>query len=64
MNTYPGKRALDVLAAGTARASERLDRLYLRRQSLLLDLKLIALSFAVNIAGKSDLIFEGQRCLA
>jgi len=32
---------------------ERLDRLYLRRQSLSLDWKIIALSCAVNIAGKA-----------
>jgi undecaprenyl phosphate N,N'-diacetylbacillosamine 1-phosphate transferase len=49
----PGITGLSQLLAGRgARASERLDRLYLRRQSLLLDLRIIALSFAVNIAGK------------
>jgi len=49
----PGITGLSQLLAGRGvRASERLDRLYLRRQSLLLDLQLIALSFAVNIAGK------------
>jgi lipopolysaccharide/colanic/teichoic acid biosynthesis glycosyltransferase len=49
----PGITGLSQLLAGRgARASERLDRLYLRRQSLLLDLQLVALSFAVNIAGK------------
>ncbi len=50
----PGITGLAQLLAGRgARSSARLDRLYLRRESLLLDLQLIALSFAVNIAGKS-----------
>ena len=50
----PGITGLSQLLAGRgARASERLDRLYLRRQSLTLDLKIIALSFAVNVLGKS-----------
>ena len=50
----PGITGLSQLLAGRgARSSERLDRLYLRRQSLLLDLQLIALTFAVNIVGKS-----------
>jgi len=50
----PGITGLAQLLAGRgARSSERLDRLYLRRQSLSLDLKIIALSFAVNIAGKA-----------
>lgn len=49
----PGITGLSQLLAGQgSRASRRLDRLYLRRQSLALDLQLIALSFAVNIAGK------------
>jgi undecaprenyl phosphate N,N'-diacetylbacillosamine 1-phosphate transferase len=49
----PGITGLSQLLAGRgARSSERLDRLYLRRQSLLLDLQLVALSLAVNIAGK------------
>jgi hypothetical protein len=34
------------------RASLRLDRFYLQRQSLPLDLQLIALSFAANLIGK------------
>jgi lipopolysaccharide/colanic/teichoic acid biosynthesis glycosyltransferase len=52
----PGITGLSQLLAGRgARASERLDRLYLRRQSLVLDLKLIALSFAVNFLGKSKI---------
>ena len=49
----PGITGLSQLLAGRgARASERLDRFYLRRQSLALDVKLIALSFAVNLLGK------------
>jgi len=49
----PGITGLSQLMAGpTARFARRLDRLYLQKQSLLLDLRLIALSFAVNVAGK------------
>jgi undecaprenyl phosphate N,N'-diacetylbacillosamine 1-phosphate transferase len=49
----PGITGLSQLLAGRgARSSERLDKLYLRRQCLFLDLKLVALSFAVNIIGK------------
>lgn len=49
----PGITGLSQLMAGPAsRSTRRLDRLYLQRQSLLLDLRLIALSFAVNLAGK------------
>lgn len=49
----PGITGLSQLLAGSKpRASARLDRLYLRRQSLLFDVKLIALSFAVNLLGK------------
>jgi len=52
--TRPGITGLSQLLAGRgSRTSQRLDRLYLRRQSLLLDLQLIALSFAVNVFGKS-----------
>jgi undecaprenyl phosphate N,N'-diacetylbacillosamine 1-phosphate transferase len=61
----PGITGLSQLLAGRgARSSERLDRLYLRRQSLLLDLQLIALSFAVNIAGKSKVRRFLRRTLA
>ena len=63
---YRGKRAFDLLAAGAAcvvfaplgrgvAASRRLDRLYLRRQDPMLDLQLVALSFAVNLVGKHRL---------
>jgi len=49
----PGITGLSQLLAGRGRrCSERLDKLYLRRQSLLLDLRLVALSFAVNLVGK------------
>jgi lipopolysaccharide/colanic/teichoic acid biosynthesis glycosyltransferase len=49
----PGITGLSQLLAGRgARTSVRLDRLYLKRQSLSLDLRLIAVSFAVNVIGK------------
>lgn len=49
----PGITGLSqLLAGGGARASERLDRFYLRRQNPALDLHLIALSFAANVIGK------------
>ena len=52
----PGITGLSQLLTGRgSRSSERLDRLYLRRQSLSLDLQLIALSFAVNLLGKRRL---------
>jgi hypothetical protein len=51
----PGITGLSQLMAGpAARSTRRLDRLYLQRQSLSLDLRLIALSFAVNLAGKNN----------
>jgi lipopolysaccharide/colanic/teichoic acid biosynthesis glycosyltransferase len=51
----PGITGLSQLLAGPAsRSTRRLDRLYLQKQSLLLDLRLIALSFAVNLAGKHN----------
>ena len=34
--------------------TRRLDRVYLEQQRLMLDLRLIALSFAVNLAGKRN----------
>jgi lipopolysaccharide/colanic/teichoic acid biosynthesis glycosyltransferase len=49
----PGITGLSQLLAGrSARYSRRLERLYLRRESLSLDLRLIALSFAVCLMGK------------
>jgi lipopolysaccharide/colanic/teichoic acid biosynthesis glycosyltransferase len=51
--TNPGITGLSQLfARPTLRSTRRLDRLYLQRQNLLLDLQLIALSFAANLAGK------------
>ena len=51
--TSPGITGLSQLfARPTLRSTRRLDRLYLQRQNLLLDLRIIALSFAVNLAGK------------
>ena len=49
----PGITGIAQLLAGSgARSSERLERLYLKRQSVALDLQLIALSFAANLVGK------------
>ena len=49
----PGITGLSQLLAGRGpRSSERLDRLYLRSHGLLLDLRLVALSFAANLVGK------------
>lgn len=49
----PGITGLaQLLGGGNARSSHRLERLYLRRQSLALDLKLIAVSCAVSLIGK------------
>lgn len=51
----PGITGLSqLLARPASRSTRRLDRLYLQRQSLVLDLRLIALSFAVNVAGKRN----------
>lgn len=55
-STRPGITGLSQLLAGRGvAASRRMDRLYLRRQSPLLDLKLVALSIIVNLAGKRQL---------
>jgi lipopolysaccharide/colanic/teichoic acid biosynthesis glycosyltransferase len=49
----PGITGLSQLLSGNgARSSRRLDRLYLKRQSLTLDASLIAVSVAVNVLGK------------
>jgi lipopolysaccharide/colanic/teichoic acid biosynthesis glycosyltransferase len=50
----PGITGIAQLAGGrSSRHSARLDRLYLRRQNALLDLRIVALSFVINIAGKT-----------
>lgn len=50
----PGITGIVQLAGGrSARHSARLDRIYLRRQSVALDFCIIALSFVINIVGKS-----------
>jgi undecaprenyl phosphate N,N'-diacetylbacillosamine 1-phosphate transferase len=52
----PGITGLaQLLAVRGARNCERLDRLYLRRQSLALDLQLLALSLATNTLGRARL---------
>jgi lipopolysaccharide/colanic/teichoic acid biosynthesis glycosyltransferase len=49
----PGITGLSQLLAGrSARYSRRLERLYLRRQSLMLDLRIVGLSCAVSVVGK------------
>jgi lipopolysaccharide/colanic/teichoic acid biosynthesis glycosyltransferase len=49
----PGITGISQLLAGrSARLSRRLDRLYLKKPGLLLDLKLIATTVAVSIVGK------------
>lgn len=50
----PGITGIAQLAGGrSARHSARLDRLYLRRQNALLDIRIIVLSFIINITGKA-----------
>ena len=50
----PGITGTAQLAGGrSARDSARLDRLYLRRQCASLDVCIIALSFAINVIGKT-----------
>ncbi len=44
--------ALREQAGRSARYTRRLERLYLQRQSLSFDMRLIALSFAVSLVGK------------
>lgn len=62
----PGITGIAQLAGGhSARHSERLDRLYLRRQSAALDLRMIALSFVTNVVGKRTVrswINAGSNC--
>ena len=49
----PGLTGLGQLAGRSPRESLHLDRCYARRRSLLLDCRLIAASFVVNVLGKS-----------
>lgn len=50
----PGITGIAQIAGGrSAQHSARLDRLYLRRQCAALDLRIIALSFIINIVGKT-----------
>lgn len=52
--TRPGITGLSQLLAGRGvRSTQKLDRLYQQRQSMALDVQLIALSFAVNVFGKA-----------
>jgi lipopolysaccharide/colanic/teichoic acid biosynthesis glycosyltransferase len=52
-NARPGITGLSQLLAGRGvRSSRRLDRLYLKRQSLELDVRLITFSLAANLLGK------------
>lgn len=52
--TKPGITGSAQLAGGrSARDSSRLERLYLRKQSAALDTCIIALSFAINLIGKT-----------
>ena len=49
-----GRRKTFRIAGGrSAQHSVRLDRLYLRRQCAALDLRMIALSFIINMVGKT-----------
>lgn len=49
----PGLTGLAQLAGRSPREFLRLDRCYARRQSLALDCRIIAMSFVVNVLGKS-----------
>jgi lipopolysaccharide/colanic/teichoic acid biosynthesis glycosyltransferase len=49
----PGLTGLGQLAGRSPRESLRLDRCYVRRRSLAFDCRLIAMSFVVNVLGKS-----------
>jgi lipopolysaccharide/colanic/teichoic acid biosynthesis glycosyltransferase len=60
----PGLTGLGQLAGASAEESLALDRLYVRERSLALDCRLIAMSFVVNLVGKSRarrLLFSGTR---
>jgi lipopolysaccharide/colanic/teichoic acid biosynthesis glycosyltransferase len=61
----PGITGLSQLLAGRGpRFSRRLERLYLRRQSLGLDVSLIAFSFAANLLGKRRIRHWLRRSIA
>jgi lipopolysaccharide/colanic/teichoic acid biosynthesis glycosyltransferase len=50
----PGISGIAQIVGGrSARHSARLDRLYLRRQSAVVDVRVIVVSFLINIAGKA-----------
>jgi lipopolysaccharide/colanic/teichoic acid biosynthesis glycosyltransferase len=50
----PGLTGLaQVIGAGSSRQSASLDRYYVARQSLSLDVRLVAVSFAINLLGKT-----------
>jgi lipopolysaccharide/colanic/teichoic acid biosynthesis glycosyltransferase len=51
-NARPGITGSQLLAGRGVRSSRRLDRLYLKRQSLPLDVRLITFSVAANLLGK------------
>jgi undecaprenyl phosphate N,N'-diacetylbacillosamine 1-phosphate transferase len=53
-DSKPGITGSAQLAGGrSARDSSRLERLYLRKQSITLDVCIVALSFAINVIGKA-----------
>ena len=52
-NVAPGLTGLAQLAGRSPRESLLLDRCYARRQRLALDCRIIAMSFVVNLLGKS-----------
>ena len=66
----PGIAGIAQIVGGrSARHSARLDRLYLQRQSALLDIWIIGWSFLINLAGKSTVRLwirsvSGSRCAA
>jgi lipopolysaccharide/colanic/teichoic acid biosynthesis glycosyltransferase len=60
----PGLTGLAQLAARSRQESLILDRCYTRRRTLLFDCRLVAMSFVVNVLGKTlarRLLFNGSR---
>jgi exopolysaccharide production protein ExoY len=49
----PGLTGLGQLAARSPREQIRLDRCYTRRRTVLFDCRIVAMSFVVNVLGKS-----------